>query len=94
MVNRLTYSDDVLQPVQKEDDADQEQQMVVAGDHVLGAEIHQRTDRRTVESLQEHGVLARDAMRARRRGTSRAPTTARHDALALILFRGSCRMSC
>ena len=59
--------DDVLQPVQKEDDADEEEQMVVAGDHVLGAQIHQRTDRRTVETLEIHGVLAGDAVRVERR---------------------------
>ena len=42
MVNRLTYSSDVFQPVEKEDHADQKQQMVVAGDHVLGAEVEKR----------------------------------------------------
>ena len=71
MVNRLTYSDDVLQPVEKEDDADEEEQMVVAGDHVLGAEIHERTDRRTVEPLEIHGVLAGDAVGVERRREQR-----------------------
>ena len=33
---------DVLQPVEEEDDAEQEQQVVVAGDHVLGAKIEER----------------------------------------------------
>ena len=56
--------DDVLEPVEEEDHADQEQQMVVAGDHVLGAEIHQRADRAAIEPLQEHRVLARHAVRA------------------------------
>jgi hypothetical protein len=32
---------DVLQAVQKEDHADEEQQVVVAGDHVLGAEVNE-----------------------------------------------------
>ena len=31
---------DVLQPIEEEDDPGQEQQMVVAGDHVLGPQIH------------------------------------------------------
>ncbi len=53
----------VLQPVEEEDDADQEQQVVVAGDHVLGAQVHQRADRLAVEPLQEHRVLAGHAVR-------------------------------
>ncbi len=53
----------VLQPVEKEDHADEEQQMVVAGDHVLGAEVQQRTDRLSLKPLQEHRVLAGHAVR-------------------------------
>ena len=33
---------DVLHLVKEEDDAKQEQQMVVAGDHMLGPQIHER----------------------------------------------------
>ena len=36
---------DVLEPVEEEDDADQEQQVIVSGHHVLGAEIHEWPDR-------------------------------------------------
>ena len=55
-VNRLTYSSDVLQPVQEEDDADQEEQMVVAGHHVFGAEVEKRCDCDPVDGLDEVGV--------------------------------------
>ena len=64
-VNRLTYWTTSFEPVEEEDDADQEQQVVVAGDHVLGAEVHQRADRGPVQPLQEHRILAGDAMRLR-----------------------------
>ena len=63
--------DDVLQPVEKEDHADQEQQVVVAGDHVLGAEVHERPDGRAVDRLEEQRVAARNAMRAEGVGTER-----------------------
>ena len=55
--------EDVLQPVEEEDDADQEQQVVVAGHHVLGAEIHQRPDGLSLKPLQKDGVLAGHAVR-------------------------------
>src|SRR5690349_1436152 len=58
--------EDVLESVEKEDDADEEEQMVVARHHVLRAEIHQRSDRRPVETLQVDRVLARHAMRVQR----------------------------
>jgi hypothetical protein len=35
--------DDLFEAVQEEDDPDQEHQMVVAGHHVLGAEVEKRT---------------------------------------------------
>ena len=54
---------DVLQPVEEEDHADQEQQVVISGHHVLGTEIHQRNNRSTLQPLQVYGVLARYAMR-------------------------------
>ena len=63
MVNRLTYKEHVFQPVEEEDDADEEQQVVVAGHHVLGTEVQERTDRLSLKPLQEHRILAGDAMR-------------------------------
>ena len=35
---------DVLHSVQKKDDADQEQEMVIPCDHMLRAQIHERAD--------------------------------------------------
>ena len=32
---------DVLEPVEKEDDSSQKREMVVSGNHVLGAKIHE-----------------------------------------------------
>jgi hypothetical protein len=61
--------DDVLHAIQKEHHAHQERQMVVAGDHMFGPEIHQRTDRRAVDALQKEGILARNAMRAEVNGS-------------------------
>ena len=61
---------DVLQPVEEEDHADQEQQVVVAGHHVLGAEVHQRTDGAALQPLQEDRVLAGHTVRTRGRPTS------------------------
>ena len=58
--------DNVAQPVQKENDPDQEQQVVVAGDHVFRAEVHQGRDCGAVERLQKPCVSAGDAMREQR----------------------------
>ena len=55
--------DDVLQPVEKEDHADQEQQVVVAGHHVLGAQVQKRPDGASLQPLEEHGVLPGHAVR-------------------------------
>ena len=66
--------DDVPEPVEKEDDADEEQEMVVSRDHVLGAQIHQRADGGALQALKEDSVLARDAVRlqtGRPRGNER-----------------------
>ena len=63
IVKRLTYSRTSLQAVQEEHDADEEEQMVVAGDHVLGAEVHQRPDRNALQGLQEACVAAGHAVR-------------------------------
>ena len=57
-----------LMLVEEEHDADEEQQMVVSGDHVLGAEIHQRADRGGVQRLQEQAIPIRNTMRLGRRG--------------------------
>src|SRR5688572_3250035 len=58
---------DILEPVEKEDDANQKQQMVVAGDHVFRAQVHERTDRGSLQALQENRILARYAVRVERR---------------------------
>jgi len=55
----------VLQPVEEEDDADEKEQMVVAGHHVLGAEIEEWSDRDAVDRLHEVGVTRGDAMSGR-----------------------------
>src|SRR5687767_14957103 len=54
---------DILQPVEEEDHADQKQQVIVAGHHVLGAEVHQGPDRGAVDHAQEQRVLIRYAVR-------------------------------
>jgi len=43
-VNRLTYRTTSFEPVKREDHPYQEGQMVVSGDHVLGAQIEERGD--------------------------------------------------
>ena len=48
--------DDIFQFVQKEDDSDQEQKMIVARHHVFRAEIQKGRDRRAGVRLHEHGV--------------------------------------
>src|SRR5687768_11388070 len=53
--------------------------MVVAGDHVFGAEVHQRDDRRSVERQQIACVLRRHAVRAHHRGRERAENDNRRD---------------
>jgi uncharacterized Ntn-hydrolase superfamily protein len=49
--------DDILQPVEEKDNADKKQQVVVSGHHVLGAQVHQRTDRGALNGLQEQRVF-------------------------------------
>ena len=56
---------DVLQPVEEEDHAEQEQQVVVAGHHVLGAEVDER-DQRSPDLLDVALVARGDAMRESR----------------------------
>jgi len=53
----------VAEAVQEKQDTDEEEQMVVAGDHVLRAEIHQRPDGGALQGLQESRVGAGDAVR-------------------------------
>ena len=53
----------ILEPVQKEDDADEKEQVVVSGHHVFGAQVHERADRLSLKPLQEHRVLPRHAVR-------------------------------
>src|SRR5678815_2895726 len=50
----------VLGAIEKEDHADEKHQVVVAGDHVLRAEIEKRPDRGPLDALKECRVLARD----------------------------------
>jgi hypothetical protein len=52
----------VLQPVKKKDRASEAGQVVVASDHVLGAEIRVRDDVHAPNSLEELCVTLRDAM--------------------------------
>ncbi len=52
----------LLEPIQKEDHAEQEQQMVITGDHVLGAKVHERQQVQAAGILQERLILGRDAM--------------------------------
>ena len=58
----------VLEPVEKEDDADEKQQVVVAGHHVLGAEIHERRNRGPIDVLDKGRIPAAERMSADRRG--------------------------
>ncbi len=57
----------VLEPVQEEDHAGQEQQVVVTGDHVLRAEVHVWPDVRTGHAHEECLVVTGDAVRLRER---------------------------
>ena len=53
----------VLEPVKKEDDPDQKRQVVVSGDHVLGAQIQERGDGGALVRLDEGGVALGDVVR-------------------------------
>ena len=63
---------DVLRAIEEEHHADQEQQMVVPGHHVLRAEVHQRRHRGAVQRLEESAVPGGDAVRAQNRGGQHA----------------------
>ena len=89
---------DVFRPVQEEDDTDEEQEVVVPGDHVFRAQIHQRTDGPAVESLEKHGVLARHAVCVEHDRTQRQHDEERRDqsrrSIAADTVHGSRRTSC
>ena len=70
---------DVLQPVEEEDHAEQEQDVVVAGHHVLGAEIDERQQMDAGDLLDVALVALGDGVRqarplARKSAGSRLPT--------------------
>ena len=62
---------DVAQSIQEENDAGEEQQMVVACDHVLGAEIDVRADMRAGVVDQERLVVTGDTVSERGRRNDR-----------------------
>ena len=53
----------VAEPVEEEDDPRQKRQVVVPGDHVLGAQVHVRADGETLVVGQEDLVLIGNAVR-------------------------------
>src|SRR5262245_48244459 len=53
----------IFQPVKEEDDSNQKQQMVVASNHVFRSQIHERSDRAPLISLNELCVILRNVMR-------------------------------
>ncbi len=63
--------DDVLQPVQEEDDGEKKEQMVVTGDHVLRAYIKKRPDRQPLVRDEE---ILRRAIHPVRLGAKRDQT--------------------
>src|SRR5215204_3335456 len=56
-------SGDLAESVEEEDHAEQEEQMVVTGDHVLGAQVHEWSELRAAHLLQIFLVTFSDAMR-------------------------------
>ena len=79
---------DVLHAIEEEDDADQEEQVVVAGHHVLGAEVEERHDRRAVDTLHEHRVARRDAVGPGHRGHEPDERRRRDDAKGALHWPG------
>ena len=53
---------DVLEPVKKKDDTYQERQVVVSGEHVLGAQIDEGRNGSALVGLHERGVALGDVM--------------------------------
>ncbi len=56
---------DVLKPVEEEDDAKQEQDVVVSGDHVLGAQVDEGQDVHPGDFLDVALVALGDGVRQR-----------------------------
>lgn len=54
---------DVLHPIKEEDDAEQKQKMVVAGHHMLGAQINEGPEQHTAAFLNVPLVSLGDVMR-------------------------------
>src|SRR5579871_2006697 len=52
----------IAQAIEKEDDAEDEQQVIISGHHVLGAEIHERQEIRPLGGRYEGGIAAADAV--------------------------------
>ena len=59
---------DILQAIQEEDHTQKEQEMVVSGDHVLGAEIREGDEQDSRTFLDEALVARRDAVGEQLRG--------------------------
>ena len=53
---------DVSQAVKEEDHAEEKQQVIVTGDHVLGAEVQERPDVRAGHGFQEVGITPGDGV--------------------------------
>ncbi len=68
----------VFEPVQEEDDAGQEQQVVVPRHHVLRAEVHVRPDVRAGRAQQERLVVAGNAVRLRERAREQRARERQH----------------
>ena len=63
-VNRLTYENDVLQLVEEENHSDQKCQVIVAGDHMFGAEVDEGGNRGALIGLDKAGVPLGDVVGA------------------------------
>ena len=70
---------DVLQPIEKENHADQEREMIVAGHHVLGAEIDEGSNRSALIRLNKGGVSLRHIVRARGAREQQSSDDHRHE---------------
>ena len=55
---------DISEPVKKKYHPNQEEQMIVTGDHVLRAEVHERCDRRALVCLYEGGITPGHVVRS------------------------------
>ena len=57
----------LFEPVEKENDAGEKQQVVVPGDHMFGAKIYIRSNLRTCTTQQERLVVSGNTVRERKR---------------------------